>query len=359
MDSSVQKTSTILIEISGVCNAKCPYCAQRRLRQGKHFGGIMSPILFEQILDHLFEIEILDKANTCIALFNWGEPFLNPEINTFLQILRMKKLCAGISSNFISVPDLDNECIPVIRGLTFSLSGFSQDSYGRIHGASLKRTLSNFENFYAKIRRYSPETYICIHWHRYLFNERELWNAYRYFNRPGIIFNPQVAYLNDLIEMMDFIRGELSEDRKKQAEKDIFLDFIREGVGHSKKKSKNYQCPAWNFLVIDETGQLLLCCGMTRYDSDHVLGNILKMSAEEIWRSKFTDSFCNECLSSGLAQWAYNQRFRNKPLPSGGGLYRLKLWFQHDLKSLVRSELGRMLRKLPNGEKIIYIIKRL
>ncbi len=355
MDYSVRKASTVYIEISGMCNAKCPYCVQRRLKQAKHFGGIMSPILFEKILDHLLKVGIIDKAETDgIPLFNWGEPFLNPEINDILRILKKKKLYGKISSNFSVRPDIDKECLPVISHLTFSLSGFSQDNYGRIHGLSLNRALNNFEDFYAEIRKYSPKTYITIAWHRYLFNENEFWDAYRYFNRPGINFKPTVAFLNDLLEMMDFLRGGLLEDRKKQAERDIFLNHIREGVAHSKKESKNYRCPAWDFLVIDEIGQLLLCCGTTRYDSDYVLGNILEMSAEEIWNSKFKNPLCSECISSGLAQWCYTQRFHNKPLPSGGGLYYLKLWSQYNL----RPELSRMLRRLPNGEEIIHLIKR-
>lgn len=307
-------------------------------------------------MDHLFKLEIFDRANTyCIDLYNWGEPFLNPEINEVLQILKKKKLYANISSNFIVRPDIDKECLPVIRHLNFSLSGFSQDSYGRIHGASLNRVLNNFDNLYAQIRESSPKTSISISWHRYLFNEDEFWGAYRYFNRPGIQFGPRVAYLNDLLELMDFLRGKLSEDRKKRAEKDIFLDHIRKGVEYCKEKSKNYRCPAWDSLVIDETGQLLLCCGITTYDSDHVLGNILEMSAEQIWKSKITDPFCNECLSSGCALWCYNQSlYNNKPWPSGGGLDYLRLRTHY-----IGSELGLMLRKLPNGEKIINMIKRL
>ena len=356
----MRKASTVYIEISGKCNAKCSYCIQRRLKQAKHFGGIMSPILFEQILDYLFKLEILDKFNSYdICLYNWGEPFLNPEINDILQILKKKKLYGVISSNFIVRPDIDKECLPVISTLTFSLSGFSQDSYGRIHGASLDKVLNNFEDFYVKIRKYSLKTKIQIAWHRYLFNENEFWDAYRYFNRPGISFSPAIAYLNDLLEMIDFLEGGLPEDRKKQAEKDLFLNHIRKDIAYHKKKSKSYRCPAWDFLVIDETGQLSLCCGVTRYDSEHVLGNILEMSAEEIWKSKFSNPLCNKCLSSGLARWAYNRDiggFHDKPWPSGGGLYHLKLWSQCNL---VPSRVAKILRKLPNGEKIVHKLRRL
>lgn len=198
----ISKVSGLFIEISGRCNAKCPYCARQRFNQ-RYSGKNMSPVLFGQILDHLLNIGLLHRDHTpTIGLFNWGEPFLNPEINDILKILKKKKLYAGVSSNFIVKPEIDKDNLPVISKVTFSLSGFSQDSYGKIHGASLNKVLDNFEDFYDKIRDYAPNTNLRIAWHRYTFNERELWEAYKYFDRPGIRFHPVIAYLNDLHEML-------------------------------------------------------------------------------------------------------------------------------------------------------------
>lgn len=351
--SAKMKTKQIFFEISGKCNAKCPYCAQFRLKKENHFGEIMSSILFEQIVDHLFKIGIINKNDPpTINLFNWGDPFLNPNINDILQILKNKKLKAVISSNFIAVPDIDKELLPVIDSVTFSLSGFSQASYGRIHGASLNKVFNNFENFYEGIRKYSPKTRIWITWHRYLFNENEFWDTHKRFNRPGISIVPVMAWLNDGVKMKDFLKGELSEDYLKKAEKDVFLDLIKKSVIYHKKKSKNYYCPQWDYIVIDESGQLLLCCGFTRYDSDCVLGNILDMSSEEILNRKLDISFCNECISIGLARFEHNP---DTSLPSGGGIYGLKLKFY--LK--FRETFGQILGKLPYGREIIYIIKNL
>ncbi len=357
----MQKISTVTIEISGMCPAKCPYCAQRRLRQAKHFGGIMPPVLFEQILDHLFEIGIINEIDiNPVSLFNWGEPFSNPKINDILQILKKKKLSASISSNFIVKPDIDPGFFPVIDNATFSISGLSQNSYGRIHGASINKVLNNFEDFYKKIREYSPNTKIRIAWHRYTFNENEFWDSLKYFNRPGISFLPVAAWWNDLFEMLDLLDGNLPEDRKKEAERDLFIDGIRKQVAYCKTESKGYRCPEWDsFLVIDEIGQLLLCCGVTRYDSDYVLGNILNMSAEEIWKKKISNPFCNKCLSSGVVKWGYgpsNGGFYEKAWPTGGGLSYLKLWLQYNTPS---RQLARILRSLPYGEEMVQLLKKI
>jgi len=315
-DAGVRKATRAYIEISGVCNGKCPYCTQRRLRQAGHSGSVMSPVLFGQVLDRLLELDVIDRAKTPdISLYNWGEPSLNPKINEILHTLKERGLRARISSNFIKKPDIDKEYIPVISSLALSLSGFSQDSYGRIHGASLEETLNNFDNLYSEICRYSPDTYIYIAWHRYRFNENEFWQAYEYFKRPGINFIPTVAFLNDMSEMVSLMKGELPEGRLRQSEEDVFLDHIREGLARSKGRGESYHCPSWDQLAIDETGQLLLCCGMTSHDSDHVLGNILEMSAKEIWETKSSDAFCRECISAGLARWLSESDFHSMPLP--------------------------------------------
>lgn len=357
----MRKASEVFIEISGRCNANCPYCAQHRLKQIRPSGEIMPPVLFEKILRHLFEIGIIENNYTAtFYLYNWGEPFLNPEINKILRILSSKNIYVGISSNFIAKPNIDQECLSTLSAIVFSLSGISQSAYGRIHGASVDNTLNNFNDFYMRLRRYAPKTKIIISWHRYLFNENEFWKAFKYFDRPGISFKPIVAFLNDGLEIKNYLNGQLAEDRKRQMEKDIFLGHFHKILTYHKKKSNNYRCPAGDHLVIDETGQLLLCCGVTRYDS-RVLGNALEMDAKDIWNSKLTNHSCGECISSGLARWAYNQEiggFHDKTWPSGNHLNRLKLWFQCNNPSLASVNfLARVFKKLPYGAKIIHLLK--
>lgn len=356
----IPKVSNITIEISGRCNAKCPYCARQRFKQ-RYSGKNMSPVLFEQILDHLLNIGLLHRDHTStIHLYNWGEPFLNPEINDILKILKKKKLYAGISSNFIVKPEVDKDNLQVISNITFSLSGFSQDSYGKIHGASLHKVLYNFEDFYDKIRNYAPNTILHIAWHRYTFNEGELWEAYKYFDRPGIRFHPKIAILHVLSEMLSYAEGGLSglsEDRQRQAETDLFLNHIPQKLAYHRQRSKHYHCFMWNYLVIDETGQLLLCCGMANNDLDHILGNVLEMSAEEIWQKKLSDLICKTCISSGWPRAA--DSIGNKPLPPGGNDDYFKLWCQLNLLDGLGPKGARIIRNLPMGEEIVRMIKKI
>ena len=145
--------------------------------------------MFEKIINHLLAEGFIDRSHAqAVFLYNWGEPFLNPEINHILEIVKKETLLAVISTNFIVSPEIDIENLKIIREIIFSLSGFTQKSYGKIHGASLQKVLRNFESFYTALRSHSPETLIFISWHRYAFNEDEFWDAYKYFDRPGVVF---------------------------------------------------------------------------------------------------------------------------------------------------------------------------
>jgi sulfatase maturation enzyme AslB (radical SAM superfamily) len=322
------KRRCMTIEISGVCQAKCQYCIQHRLRKNKNFGSFMSPELFEKILLHLFDVGILNRdGRHAIPLYNWGEPFLNKNVNEILHVLRRYNQFASLSSNFIHLPEIDHDSLPTIKNLVLSLSGMTEDTYGRMHGHKIEEVLGNFNKFYALLREHSPDTGICVSWHRYPFNEHELWAAFKYFRRRGITFNPVTAFFNDGQDMMDYARGTLSDSRMATAKKDLFLENISESIVYHRSKSIGYRCPAWDSVVIDEVGELLLCCAYSRYDA-HNFGNILELSADEIWKRKSSDPICAQCVSQGLARYYYDHRLSTpteRPLPPGGGLYSVML----------------------------------
>lgn len=348
----------VSIEISGKCNAKCPYCAREYFKH-RYSGENMSPELFEKILDHLLDMGISnEKDSPLVCLYKWGEAFLNPNINEILKILKKKKMRADISSNFIVKPKIDKENIHVIGRVAFSLSGFTQESYGKIHGANLRKTLENFDEFYKELNEYAPDASIKIAWHRYKFNENELWDAYKYFDRPGIFFEPSVAFLISLPEMINFAEGKLPKERLKQAEKEIFVDYLSNGLDYHKKKSENDNyCDQWNNLVIDETGQLLLCCGVTNHDKDYILGNVLEMSAKEIMHKKVSDSKCKDCISSGIPRALGPKGMLNKkPMPKGGKRNYFRLKQKIYITNMIAPAVG-MIRKLPKGEHIIRIMR--
>lgn len=356
--NTTRQATHAIIEIAGNCQAKCPFC-QRDSMSKRHQGDLMSVEKFEKIIVHLLELGVLSKTGLfSIPLYNWGEPFLNKEINQILAVLKARNIYADISSNFMLKPKVEISLLPVISNITLSISGFSEESYKRIFGGSLKKVLANFDFFYKIVREYSPNTRFTISWHRYKFNEHEFWDAFRYFNRPGITFMPIVAYINNGIEFLSFIEGTLSDDRLQKAKEELFLDHICSGLNYHQKYSQEFYCPAWDFLTIDEKGELLLCCAISNYEVEHCFGNILNMSSTDIWDKKISDPYCKECIDLGIAGYAYSQGINNpvdKPWPSGGGFDYIRLWSKHNLTV---SKAKRFISRIPYAKRLYQLYKK-
>ncbi len=356
-----RRVSTVNIEVSGRCQARCPYCLRYRMPR-RHSGELISVELFEAILDHLLDVGLLDpELSGVVSLFSWGEPLLHPRINDLLRCLKKRRLRACLSSNFITLPHLEPDLLPVMMNVVFSLAGFTQRSCERIHGHPLHVVLNNFERFYHHLRAHSPATRIMVCWHRYRFNEGELWPAYRYFHRPQVCFRDQTAFLDDVIEMLDLVscdRPAIPASRMGDVQRDLFVEHILDVIHRQRPKSRGHRCFKWNELTIDEKGQLLVCTGISNIDTDHVLGSVLDLSANQIWERKLRDPLCDACISTGLCRFLDLPQLSQLPLPPGGGLDFLKL---HAVRRLIlaKCHATQGLRRSKAGGAVLEYLKHL
>lgn len=294
----------ICVEIVNYCNARCPYCptGNGKLKSRAQ----MNPEIFEAIIRHLLNIGVLSEKNSLVLLFNYGEPFLHPEINRILEILRKNNLKAGFSSNFIKYPDISPAYFEVIGTVILSLSGMTDRTYGAIHGGDIERVLANFERFLDRLNAANPEAIVYASWHRYRINEDELESAGNYFKRKKVVFRPCLAYLIDLEKNIEVIEaGGIASEEGKKLNRQLFLDRVY-GVMNSLSGTadpRNFECPQFNILAINEYGELLTCCGLTRYHEDYTIGNVLEMNAGEIYRTKRSAPICRKCLTHGIPQY--------------------------------------------------------
>jgi hypothetical protein len=318
----------------------------------------MSVDLFRTAISRLRKSDAFNKGQLDrVYLYNWGEPFLAPAINEYLEVLKEHGLFAVISSNFQKVPPLRKENLPVINEVLFSLSGMSDETYGRIHGGSISQVQANFEVFNAELKRYSPQSKVFMSWHRYTFNEHEFWDAFKYSRRHGIGFIPSVAFLNDLVELIQAAGDRLPADRKEAAQRDIFLDHMVESIGSYREGGPSYDCPAWDDVVIDERGRLLICCG-TDYQS--AVGHAVETSYDEMRANKKNSSLCKACKEKGVAEWGHNNFHDHNqlPWPAGGGLdfARLKLTYN---RLRIKSDIRHALNSSGLGEALLRVYRKL
>jgi hypothetical protein len=240
-----------------------------------------------------------------IHLFNWGEPMLHPHLNDIIKICGKYGLLAFISSNMTRLQPLDNISLNLLTGVGVSLSGFSDSSYGRIHGKSLRGVLENINKLYLTAVKANCRWRPHILWHRYKFNENEMPVARDYFQNRGIEFHPDVASLNGIDLMMDYLfDNHLQLAEREKIEKDLFVDYLKEILHLS--KTRRYSCPQWSYLSIDENVDVLLCCGWSNKVKQSVLGPLFDIPANEIKSMKRNSPLCKKCIQSGIAKFGHN-----------------------------------------------------
>ena len=110
----------------GVCNLRCPLCpaGTSKLRPGR---GEMPFEMFKAIADKLPKPKLM-------ALYNWGEPFLNPHIFEMIRYAKGKSARVRIDTNFSFVKPDDFFYSIIETGLDFlvvSLDGASQETYSK------------------------------------------------------------------------------------------------------------------------------------------------------------------------------------------------------------------------------------
>lgn len=309
----------VSIEIVNYCNARCPYCptGSGKLKS----KGAMDPALFETVILHLKKIGALSERNNLVLLFNYGEPFLHPEINRILGVLGKYRLSAGFSSNFITYPRISPGNFKRIGTLIFSLSGMTDRTYGAIHGGNIHRVLAHFDRFLEQLNSANPGAIVYVSWHRYRTNEDELERAGDYFKRKNVIFRPCLAYLIDLEKNIEVIEaGGIDSEEGRRLNRRLFLDKVYAVMNTLAGAADpgNFECPQYDILAVNEYGDLLTCCGLTRYHENYKIGNVLEMNAAEIYRAKRNAPVCRKCLSYGIPHYMRKDIDELRGLIDGG-----------------------------------------
>jgi len=285
----------VCIEITDGCNANCKWCTtgiKNRTKGKKHFHFLPAED-FRKAIDYLEERNLIDKG-TSIELYNWGEPFLNPELSVILDDIVDRGYSFHLSTNGSKYIVFSEKHINAMEYLTFSLSGMTTESYGKIHGLDLPTVLSNIEKTADQFRAHGQEKKILLNFHLYQFNMDEIPKASRFAEKLGIAFVPMYAYFNDHNLFERYLNGTVESQTELREMQDIFTfhyDAVR------KEQPNHYSCPEWEFLTLDSYLQVVPCDSLTaERDSCGMLSNI---STADI--GKPHSEKCSQCIKNGHA----------------------------------------------------------
>ena len=120
--------------------------------------------LYEAVLE---KIRSESPAPPYVELYNWTEPFLHPRLPEFIESTRARGMPTYISGTFNIVKNLDD----VIRArpsvLRITVSGFTQETYGRTHvGGNIETVKANMRKVREAMNRHKSTTrvdliYLC------------------------------------------------------------------------------------------------------------------------------------------------------------------------------------------------------
>lgn len=286
---------TIFFEIVGKCNAKCTYCITGN---GTQSGGIVDLEKFKETIQTLFEKNIADQ-NTLFYLFNWGEPFLHPKFNEIISFLSQKNIKYYLSSNFSIIPkNISKDSFKSCQGIIISMPGFSQSSYDKIHQFKFNKILENINS----ILNFIPSEKLQVSYHLYQFNITEIKQAQEYFKNIGIRVFSSFAFFNDYNMATKYLKNELSLEEFKKVSKDLLLYYVDDLL---EEMPKNYICPQFSQMNIDENCNVVQCCVAPSSSKDYLVCNIKDFTIDKHINRKNRD-ICKECYSTKCVYWVHN-----------------------------------------------------
>lgn len=291
---------TLKFEISGSCNAKCPYCSTGNKSNPK-IGEKSKMVTLEEFtstMNHLEKIELIKPGITVIYPYNWGEPLLNANVVDILNYIGDKGYSYCLSTNASFVP----ASIEYLRNLpdilVVSMPGFSQKSYGKIHGFKFETILKNIET----LRKFSKK--MSISFHIYQFNLDEIRMAKNYFTfKRNVNFGMYYAVFCDFNQAKRYLKDEMSYCELKNSSKDLILGYVKDRIDN---RPSDYSCEEFERLVIDEHGNYITCCTLGRNDECYKYGKVGELSKDEVVYLKKKQAVCEECLALGMSYWWHN-----------------------------------------------------
>ena len=168
----------IYMDVTNKCNAMCKYC---KTGQANLCGAsreappyYMTRAEFERLHRHLLDHNIITPD--CIyRIYNWYEPSLNPHLPDLFNYMREVGIRLDMSTNAGKAIDFSRvESCENWYGILFSMPGFSQSSYDRIHGFDFEKVKANIRATMEAIRARGFHGYAMINYHLYQFNIGEV-----------------------------------------------------------------------------------------------------------------------------------------------------------------------------------------
>ncbi|MDW7710836.1 MAG: radical SAM protein [Deferrisomatales bacterium] len=286
------------IDVVGACNLRCPSCPQGNVKDYRLPHGFMEPELLARIVEKArSECEVAS-----ISLFSWGEPLLHPRLPDMIRVVNAAGIQCHLSSNLNLGQDADAIMAANPASFKISVSGFTQEVYGRTHrGGDVERVKRHMIELAAAKKRQHATTRIFVNYHRYRHNLSEGERIREFAEKLGIDFEPVWALMLPLEKILGY-GGEEVAGFPLTGEDERLIDNLALPLPAALAAARGdpgEPCILREAQVsLDFQGNVQLCCGIFD-DSKFTIGPYLGLSLAEIQRLREAHPLCRRCLEAG------------------------------------------------------------
>lgn len=283
------------IEISGVCNLRCPGCPRGNM-SGRPPAGFMDPATYGLVLDKLLrEIPLLGS----VQLYTWGEPLLNPDFYQILAETRRRGLMSIISTNLNLKVDVARFVSAGPGLVRLSASGWGPN-YEKTHtGGQWSLFEANFKSLAAERRARGADFEVELYYHLYRHNQGEDLDRLKEMAREAdFTFRPILGCLYPWDNIWKILKGEPLSREAREHQKLIAADF--EGIIRRAAENPLAQlCTQVRCFPINWDLQVLGCGG---WYLPRLAENFLETPLPELVAAKLHSDLCRRCAGLGIHQ---------------------------------------------------------
>jgi hypothetical protein len=267
---------------------RCVHCP-RGVYYHKSTSTRMELDVFKRLLDKI--------TSECrcrqIDLFNWSEPFLHPELDLFVEVVKRKNIKCVLSSNLSFNNRTRIEAVLMHSPtLIVSVSGFTQTVHERYHKGGNLETVKDNLKFIADLREARRlSLHVRIHCLQFVDNRDDqlLWK--QFCDDYGFFYHGTQAYCSEV-------------STPETAERLLIRPGFRTD-SDGKKKIEMYfsetpifeSCTLHNTIPINVHGDVYLCC-IYWIREKYKIANYFDSSLASIQEKRLMHYHCSHCMVS-------------------------------------------------------------
>jgi radical SAM protein with 4Fe4S-binding SPASM domain len=269
------------VEPANFCNLSCPLCLTTS-ETGARPAGRLSLEKFQQFVDDLGDYLLL------LVLWNWGEPFLNPDLPKMISYAKSKKIVVHSSTNGQVKFDGAGAGDLVESGLdslVFGTDGATPETYTKYRkGGNLERVLENIRILVReKERRGSLNPRLTLRFVAMRQNEEELPLAYRLAQELGVDY-----FAVKSVDMPPVLGRNL--DSSFAPGTPAYQRYEYDGESFRRKKRPFTCMRPWKRITMDALGEIIPC--EYDYKNIHTFGNLTNgQTALSAWKGSRARKF--------------------------------------------------------------------